>query len=64
MLALRYAPRIASAFRVDFARYPIRLILAMLIGALMFRFPLTRERQQELRRQVDVRDAERPDGLN
>ena len=35
-------------------------IIAMLIGAgLMFRFPLTRERQQELRRQVDVRDAHR-----
>ncbi len=35
-------------------------ILSMLFGAyLMYGFPLTKERQQELRQQVDARDAER-----
>ena len=38
-------------------------ILSMLFGAyLMYGFPLTKKRQQELRQQVDARDAERIGG--
>ena len=51
-------PEALDGLRFAFVFLPI---VAMLIGAaLMFRFPLTRERQQELRRQVDERDAHRP----